>query len=126
MKTDLTSSEGRTAEYLRRLELQFQIIFNQVKSLSYALKNSKLFSYKREVAIQRFHPSIVTLHGGVLIEAGSLDTTEEVDQMTYKFNREQVIFNEIEKRQSADLRESIKKAVNPNYIPPPPKDVKPV
>lgn len=48
----------------------------------------------------RFQPSLVSLNGGILVEAGSIHSSDEVDQFTYKFQREQVIFNEIEKRQN--------------------------
>ena len=43
---------------------------------------------------------MVSLNGGILIDAGSIHSNDEVDQFTFKFQREQLIFNEIEKRQN--------------------------
>jgi hypothetical protein len=48
---------------------------------------------------------MVSLRGGVLVENGNLVSSEEVDEFTWKFEHDQIIFNEIDKRHRVLLAE---------------------
>lgn len=103
--------------HVQKLDLQMEVLFKQVRAFSYALKNSNMLRVSNEVASTRFHPSLVSLSGGVLIENGQLNSTDEVDEFTFKFQNDQLIFNEIDRRHNQLLvQERVERGDPPSQV----------